>query len=162
MNTEAERRQEIEVIYLGQRESEKGKLACAFVPAALVSGETDQEQLRKAWSLFFFKEREVPRLVGGIYKLGCVLGADGRIEKVYGTAKPTSERWNNTQATAMCEAHDKAARVAKRARAEQERLRKDGTLARLLTPLRARYDATDFLGRVAIECVILAELRRGM
>ena len=152
---------DIPVYFLGRREMDGGKVGGAFIPVALAGNVADVSALTEAMSVFEFKERNLPPLVGMQYEARGELGEGGRINRMVCNYKPATEmhRWENRELVAACEARDKAARIAKRARKELADLKKDGALDRLIKPLRTRWEQTDSIGRLALEVAILSTLR---
>lgn len=149
---------EVVCVYVGLRETTGGKLAAGFVLPDALEKAKDASEISA--SLFTLKKGELPRVVGGLYRVkGRV--EDGSLNRILGSFKSTGDKWHSAAMVAGMEAHHRANQVAERARKEDEANRKDRKLSAILDPLRRRYTSTDEIGRLALEVVVLAELRRG-
>lgn len=156
---------EVELIYCGQRETSKGALAYTFVTmdqAKAFGGDPlNLDTFLKNKSLFSLNRSEAPRTIGGIYRIGAKIDADtGQATNIQGTFKPTGDRFGVKAIVAALEHRHDATLVARRARKEDEKMRADKKLSQALAPFKARWTETDAIGRLALEVVILAELRR--
>jgi len=147
---------EVRVVYTGRVELKGGKLGHSLLLLSDFDASQDAFAMIHKGSPFSFKPGKQPRTVGGIYR---VLGhiEDGDLATIRGDVTWDGERVPNA---AAFEAYHKAAEVAHRARKAEEAEAKNGALAKALAGIRKSYVSTDSIGRLALEVVILAELRK--
>lgn len=153
----------IDVVYLGRTETTDNKVGMILLPANLLCKADSAGSARDLASVFNCKERDLPRVVGGAYVFDGALDDNGRMVKVRGNYKfdpAVHERVIVNKAwAAVWQACSDGARVAARARKLEADLAKDDKLRKLISPLRQRYGATDKIGRLALEVVVLNALR---
>jgi hypothetical protein len=154
---------ETKAVYLGRHATDSKKTAHLFVTVHHFNEIADADALRDKASAFEFK-KSPPKIVGGVYTIHGDLDSDGRFNKliVAGDKAPlfTGERAGKRELVGIFEARDKAFGVADRARKLTEQMKDDLELPKLLKRMRQRFGATDAIGRLALEVVILDALRR--
>lgn len=152
---------DVPIVYLGVREGYDGKkLYGYYCLLSAINANTTIDKLEEIASPFDFAKKALPRTIGGIYTAPVRI-VDGRIKSLAPTYKFIGDKITFEQITAACETRDHAARVSQRARKIEIDMAKDSAVARCLRPLQRSYAATDTIGRLALEVVILAELRKG-
>lgn len=153
---------EAEIVYLGQREmvsEDKGRiLVGAFILKDGFDTSKSADDIDAAMSPFAFKRNKLPKVVGGIYKARAKI-EDGRLKSLVSEYSYTGETILNGTLRAAFELRDDASRVAERARKIEAEAKGDDKLGKLLAPLRQRYLATDRIGRLALEVVVLSAIR---
>lgn len=154
--------QRIEAIYIGRETTSEGKLGGLWLPIDHIAKLEDANHAYQLASLFAAKERNLPKVIGIAYVLNGVRDDEGQIIRKRGDYKfegninkfelPEGYR-------AAWEAQDKAKRVADRVRKRYKEMRSDDALRDQLKSLQADYHATDRIGRLALEVVVLDILR---
>lgn len=154
---------ESRIVYLGVREAVSDKkLFGYFCLEAAITSMITIDGLDEIASPFNFKQSLLPAMVGGIYTAPSRLSDDGkRVKSLAPNFTSLGEKIKNKGIVAACEARDRAARVAVRARKVEADMAKDHVLEDVLAPLKRSYSLTDTIGRLALEVVILAEIRKG-
>lgn len=155
---------DLQVYFLGRRETAEGKLAHSIMPVHFTDSLIDSyEDLAQHASLFPPPKKGVrgPSIVGAVYRCKGKLGADRRIQTIqlsydWVQGAPLLKK----ELRVACEARDAATAVAMRARKEYAALKRDSKLDDWMRPFKVRWTATDAIGRLALEVVILHELRR--
>jgi hypothetical protein len=154
----------IEVIYLGRAETDKGKCAMIILPRGRLAYAVNAEGAVALASLFECKERDLPRAIGAVYVFDGVLDEAGSMIKKRGDQKFVPDVQSATispEWIASWQAQHDARRVAARARKLEAEMAKDNKLSKLLAPLRQQYTATDRIGKLALEVVVLDTMRKG-
>lgn len=151
-----------EIVYLGQREmisEDKGRiLVGTFMLKSSYDSAKSADDLDAIASPFGFKRNKLPKVVGGIYKVRAKI-EDGRLKSLVPEYSYLAESIVHVTLLAAFQARDAAARVAERVRKMEAEAKAEDNVGKLLAPLRQRYLATDRIGRLALEVVVLSYLR---
>jgi hypothetical protein len=150
-------------VYIGRGEID-GKPTVTWLPVGLLDQCKNADDAETKASAFSVKRGyRFPVSIGTVYVVDGVLDDTGRMRRAVPDWKFNPQEDNarhiNPEWVAAWEARDQAAVVAKRARKTLDDLAKDKKLPRMLGDLRKRYNATDRIGRLALEVVVLDLLR---
>jgi hypothetical protein len=152
----------IKIIYLGNFELAGGELGFAILAQ-------DHYEKGKALlpsddriSVFGVKRGKAqPRVVGGFYEWEGIVDPTGKVTTIRREEPKFSGRVVDTEFITSWETHSKAAETAHRARKVEAKLRSESDLSATLAPIKRIYSKTDRIGQLAIEVVVLNELRKG-
>ena len=153
---------DIKVIYLGRMETSANKPGDMMIPVKLFNEmDINADVVENLASLFETKRSAPRRAIGSVYTIRGILSPDGRLQ----TWVRDSFKWCGDDSpmpdemTAKFEAKTRAMEVARRAAKLEKEALSDGKLVGQLKALKMRYSATDKIGRLALEVVLLDVLR---
>lgn len=116
----------------------------------------DGESLMEPGSIFGTRKLQVH--VGGVFKIDTIFKEDDGISIVPSTAEWV-RTWEDKAAVAAWQTVSRAAETAARAYKMAKSEKGVNHMLAVLDPLRKAYNATDHIGRLAIELQVLAYLR---
>lgn len=151
---------DLRVKYLGLGELANDKLTCFFVLADTALGGKSQADIDRIASCFTVKRAERPGIIGGVYHARGVVEGGRLIKLVCSGFKWTGDKHLDSEQVAGFKLRHDAAELTQRSRKLEKTEADNSVVAKVLAPLKKRYEATDYLGRLAIEVLVLTELRR--
>lgn len=165
---EEENIQPVRVIFLGEARGTEGKIMHLITEEKYkaVDKFSVDDILQNSTSAFSVRKKKAgfnanPRAIGGIYIIDGIVGEENKLQRIRGDFKYTGETIRSNSSIAAFEGRAEAEAIAMRA----EKLEKDqevsDMLAKALDPLRRKWGATDSLGRLALEVLVLKKLRYG-
>ncbi len=149
---------DILAVYLG-RTYNSGKLCACFMTLTDLKECTSPEEALITSAIFSNKSNQLPRMIGGIYNIRGRLDGTSLKSMIPGVHKWTGDKWPKASDVAFWESRDQAAVIAERAKTLEKSEEKRSAITALIEPLRMRYTATDAIGKLALEVLVLKKLR---
>jgi hypothetical protein len=143
---------DIEVIYAGRRESTRKDTPEPYMLCYTVTDQNDELVFTNPKTIKLFKNA----IIGGVYK------AQRKVDSFRLTTNFI--RSSGSLKVPGWRAEERGMEVAMKARRliAAEKTKGNESIQELMTPIREAYGKTDYIGRLAIEVVVLAALRRPM
>lgn len=150
-------------VYIGRGETSDGRGGGKIIAIDLLKRCETLAYAEQQSSFFIMKDRELPRAVGFVYTIKAKIDETGRITNIRGSHSIDGNQDKhgiNKAWLAHWQAQERAQKVADKVRKIEKKYDRDELRAQLST-LKRDYMATDKIGRLALEVVVLDILRSG-